>query len=366
MIYNHLINYPAPTSLNNFWGFGSLIGCFFITQIISGFFLTMHYIPNTLHAFNSVEYIMRDVQYGWYFRYVHSLGASFIFFGLYCHLFRNLMYNSFQHANRVVWYSGLSLLVLMMATAFLGYVLPWGQMSYWGATVITNMFTIIPYFGSIILEWLWGGYVVEGPTLQRFFSLHTILPGLMILLIVVHLMALHQQGSTNPLGLKRISDFIRFYPYFFLKDAQFLLCFLFIFHFILTYYPLCLNDTLNYKLIDTLKTPEHIVPEWYFLPFYGILRAIPHKGLGIAAMIFSIFIYFLYPLMIKYRNSTKFNLIDRIIIGFIISTFLLLGYVGQLSLDDITEVVGLDLSIIYFYFVLLYPTYNYVEKIYNK
>ncbi|MBT7647583.1 MAG: cytochrome b/b6, partial [Rhodospirillaceae bacterium] len=268
----HLMVYPAPRNLNYAWNFGSLAGLALVIQIVTGIVLAMHYTPHTEMAFDSVERIMRDVNYGWLIRYMHSNGASFFFIVVYLHVFRGLYYGSYKAPREVLWWIGLVILLAMMGTAFMGYVLPWGQMSFWGATVITNLFSAIPIIGVPIVEWLWGGFAVDNPTLNRFYSLHYLLPFAIVGLVVLHMWALHHKKSNNPLGIdyKGPQDFIPFHPYYTIKDAVGVGVFLILLSIFLFYAPNYMGHPDNYIPADPLKTPAHIVPEWYFLPFYAI------------------------------------------------------------------------------------------------
>ena len=268
---NHLFYYPTPTSLSYFWNFGSLAGFCLIIQLISGLFLAMHYTADTALAFDSVEYIMRDVNFGWLLRYTHTNGASMFLLVVYIHMSRGLFFRSYISPREYLWYSGVCLFLLLMVTAFLGYVLPWGQMSLWGATVITNLASAIPIIGQKMAYWLWGGYSVDNATLTRFFTLHFLIPFLMVGLSLIHLALLHVDGSTNPLGLEDIYDFIPFYPYFLVKDLLGFLTFLFVFSYLVFFEPDLLGHPDNYIRADPLSTPAHTAPGWCFLPFYAIL-----------------------------------------------------------------------------------------------
>merc|ERR1711957_592780 len=312
LVHSHLVSYPSPINLNYAWSFGSLAGIALVLQIITGVILAMHYVPNIDYAFNSVEHIMRNVNHGWFFRYAHANGASMFFIVVYCHIFRGLYYGSYMHPRQLLWCSGVVIFLLMMGTAFIGYVLPWGQMSFWGATVITSMLTVIPVAGKALLEWFWGGYTVSNATLNRMYSLHFLLPFLIAGVTIVHLILLHKVGSNNPLGVDDV-DTIPFYPYFFVKDLFALYIFLFMFAVIVFFYPNSLGHPDNYIPADPYKTPAHIVPEWYFLPFYAMLRSIPHKAAGIAAMLGSILIWLVIPFIntseirnTEYRPIYKF------------------------------------------------------------
>ena len=267
IINDHIVDYSTPININYFWGFGSLAGLCLLIQLITGICLAMHYTPHVDLAFNSVEHIMRNVNNGWILRYTHANGASMFFIVVYIHIGRGLYHTSYSYPRLFLWYSGIIIFILMMATAFMGYVLPWGQMSFWGATVITNLFYAIPYVGQSISFWLWGGFSMDNATLNRFFSLHYLLPFLITGLVMVHLLLLHLEGSTNPLGICSKIDKIHFYPYFYLKDLFSFLCFSIFFSYFVYFNPNYLGHTDNYIKANALLTPTHIVPEWYFLPY---------------------------------------------------------------------------------------------------
>jgi ubiquinol-cytochrome c reductase cytochrome b subunit len=271
-----LYDFPAPRNLNYFWNFGSLAGIMLVSQILTGLFLAMHYAASTSLAFDSVEHIMRNVNYGWLIRYMHAVGASMFFIVVFIHIFRGLYYGSYNRPRELLWFLGVAILLLMMATAFMGYVLPWGQMSFWGATVITNLFSAFPLVGESIVNWLWGGFSVDNPTLNRFFALHFLMPFVLVGVVLLHLMALHQHGSNNPTGIdvKGPQDQIPFHPYYTAKDFFGFGAFFLIFAAFVFFAPNYLGHADNYIPADPLVTPPHIVPEWYFLPFYAILRAI--------------------------------------------------------------------------------------------
>lgn len=294
---HELNEYPAPRNLNYLWNFGSLAGLALIIMIVTGIILAMHYTPTVDGAFNSVEHIMRDVNYGWLIRYVHTTGASMFFAVVYIHIFRGFYYGSYKAPRELLWWLGIVILLLMMATAFFGYTLPWGQMSFWGATVITNLFSAIPIVGDSIVTWLWGGYSVGNPTLNRFFALHYLLPFIIVAVVGLHLIALHRFGSNNPLGVdsKDPQDTVPFHPYYTIKDLFGVAIFLIVFAWFVFYEPNALLNPDNSIPANPAVTPSHIVPEWYLLPFYAILRAIPNKLLGVTAMFGSIFVLFLLP-----------------------------------------------------------------------
>jgi ubiquinol-cytochrome c reductase cytochrome b subunit len=290
-------DYPTPKNLSYWWNFGSIAGFMLMVMIATGIFLAMQYTPHVDHAFNSVERIMRDVNYGWMLRYIHMNGASMFFIAVYIHIFRGIYYGSFKAPRELLWIIGVLILLLMMATAFMGYVLPWGQMSFWGATVITNLFSALPVVGGKVVTLLWGGFSVDNPTLNRFFSLHYLLPFVILGVVVIHIIALHRFGSNNPTGIdmKGPQDQIPFHPYYTVKDMYGLGVFMLFFAFWVFFAPVALGDPDNFIPANPLSTPEHIVPEWYFLPFYAILRSIPDKLTGVLAMGASIAVLFILP-----------------------------------------------------------------------
>lgn len=351
---SHIIHYPTPINLNYLWGFGSTAGLTLVIQILTGVFLAMHYTPEIYSAFNSVEHIMRDVEYGWFLRYLHANGASFFFIVVYCHIFRGLYYGSYVYPRQRLWLSGVVIFLLMMATAFMGYVLPWGQMSFWGATVITNLFSAIPVFGGAIVEWLWGGFSVDNATLNRFFSLHYLMPFLIVGVTIVHLALLHTVGSNNPLGVNVNVISASFYPYYYLKDAiSFILLISFIGLFVY-FFPNTLGHPDNYIPANALVTPAHIVPEWYFLPFYAILRSIPNKLGGVVAMISAILVLMAIPFInFSIIRSSLFRPVYRLMFWFLFGDFVLLGWIGQKPVEDPFIVLGLLATLFYFFVLLL-------------
>ena len=354
----HIIDYPTPINLSYMWSFGFAGAICFLTQVITGIFLAMHYIPDTASAFSSVEHIMRDVNYGWFIRYTHANGASMFFITIYTHIFRGLYYTSYAYPKQLLWASGITIFLLMMATAFLGYVLPWGQMSFWGATVITNLFSAIPYVGDAIVQWLWGGYSVDSPTLNRFFSLHYLLPFLIAGLIIVHLSLLHKDGSSNPIGITQKIDTVPFYPYFFNKDLFSFILFITFFAFFIFFYPNLLGHPDNYIDANPLSTPAHIVPEWYFLPFYAILRTLPTKIGGVLAMFGAIVILLILP---WYNHSTiqqnvKSRPISFFLYWFLFFDFIILGWIGQQPVDyPFTSIGSWATAYYFFYFTVALP-----------
>lgn len=368
-----LREYPTPKNLNYWWNFGSLAGITLVVMIVSGIFLAMHYDPNVKNAFNSVEYIMRNVNYGWFMRYLHANGATMFFIVVYIHIFRGLYYGSYKSPREVLWILGVIILLLMMATAFMGYVLPWGQMSYWGATVITNLFSVFP-FGEEIVEWLWGGFSVDDPTLNRFFALHYLFPFLIVGVVLLHLVALHQHGSNNPLGIERKEprDSIPFHPYYTVKDLFGLGVFSLIWAYFIFFNPNFFGEPDNYIPANPLVTPPHIVPEWYFLPFYAILRSIPNKVFGVIAMFSAVMILFFVPWLdtSKVRSAIFRPIYKWVFWGFVVDCFIL-GYVGGHSPDYIyvnlgglsNQFLGQVTTLIYFaFFLLALPLLGFYEK----
>ncbi len=368
-IDSHIIDYPTPINLNYFWSFGSIAGLCLVIQILTGIFLAMHYTPYIELAFNSVEHIMRDVNNGWLLRYLHANGASTFFIVVYLHLFRGLYYGSYMYPRGLLWCSGVIIFLAMMATAFMGYVLPWGQMSFWGATVITNLFSAIPFIGSSIVEWLWGGFSVDNATLNRFFSLHYLLPFLIAGITLSHLSLLHTAGSNNPLGVNYNVDTIPFFPYFYVKDLLAFFCMLFFLSFLVFFLPNLLGHSDNYIPANSLVTPPHIVPEWYFLPFYAILRSIPDKLGGVLAMVGAILILLTLPILntSKLRN-TKFRPIFNFFFWFLVTDFLLLGWIGQKPVETPYIEIGMAGTAFYFlFFSFLIPCIGIIENIFlNK
>jgi ubiquinol-cytochrome c reductase cytochrome b subunit len=363
-IDSHIISYPTPINLNYMWSFGSAAGICLVIQIITGIFLAMHYTPHIDLAFSSVEHIMRDVNNGWLIRYIHANGASMFFIVVYCHIFRGLYYGSFMHPRQHLWCSGVTIFLLMMATAFMGYVLPWGQMSFWGATVITNLFSAIPVVGKSIVEWLWGGFSVGNATLNRFFSLHYLLPFLIAGMTLIHLALLHKDGSNNPLGVNGAIDTVSFYPYFYVKDLFSFLILVLVFSFFVYFYPNALGHPDNYIPANPMVTPAHIVPEWYFLPFYAILRSIPDKLGGVVAMGGAIVILLLVPFLNTSEvRSPEFRPIYSVVFWVLVADFCLLGWIGQKPVEDPYVLVGALATIFYFlFFLVLMPVIGIVEK----
>ena len=363
VVHNHIISYPTPINLNYFYGFGSLAGIILVIQILTGLFLAMHYTPHTDYAFSSVEHIMRDVNFGWLLRYAHANGASFFFIIVYTHIFRGLYYGSYIKPRDLLWCSGVILFILMMATAFMGYVLPWGQMSFWGATVITNLFSAIPFIGKEVVDWLWGGFSVANPTLNRFFSLHFFFPFLIAGFSIIHLILLHQFGSNNPNG-NDFKEHIPFYPYFYVKDLFGFTLMMFFFSICIFFYPNVLGHPDNYIMADPMKTPVHIVPEWYFLPFYAILRSIPDKTGGVIAMFMALIVLLFLPYInTSESRSNTFRPIARIFYWILAASFLLLGWIGQMPVEYPYAEIGIVSMIFYFSFFIFFPlTLSFIEN----
>jgi len=364
IINGHLIDYPTPSNLSYLWNFGFLSGLCLGIQIVTGIALAMHYTPHVDLAFLSVEHIMRDVNGGWLLRYIHANGASMFFIVVYIHIGRGLYYGSYLAPRAFVWILGVVILLLMMATAFMGYVLPWGQMSFWGATVITNLFSAFPLVGSKIVTLLWGGFSVDNATLNRFFSLHYLLPFLIAGAVIIHIAAVHQDGSNNPLGISSITDKISFFPYFVLKDLLGFIPFLIFFSFFVFFYPNVLGHSDNYIEANPMVTPEHIVPEWYFLPSYAILRSIPNKLLGVLALFASILVLILLPFIntSNYRSSL-YRPLHQFFFFWMIANFILLGYIGQQTPETPFIEIGQVASIYYFtYFLIIIPGLGYIER----
>jgi ubiquinol-cytochrome c reductase cytochrome b subunit len=366
LIDNVVGSYPAPRNLNYMWNFGSLAGLCLVIQILTGIFLAMHYTANTTMAFNSVEHIMRDVNYGWLLRYMHAVGASMFFVVVYIHIFRGLYYGSYKYPREILWWLGLVIYLLMMATAFMGYVLPWGQMSLWGATVITNFFSDLPIFGNSIVELLRGGFAVDNATLNRFFSLHYVLPFVIVGVVILHIWALHQHGSNNPLGIdvKGPQDTIPFNPYYTIKDMLGIAVFLIVYSYFVFFQPNSLGDPANYIPANPMVTPNEIVPEWYFLPYYAILRAIPDKLLGVIAMFAAIILLFFLPWLDSSKvRSARFRPMFRVAFWLILVDAVVLGWVGKNPPEGNFILIGRLATFYYFFhFLVLLPVISRIEK----
>ena len=364
---HHLKSYPTPKNLNYWWTFGGILTFCLITQIVTGVILGMHYIAHADLAFESVEHIMRDVNYGWLIRYVHANGSSMFFLAVYIHIFRALYYGSYKSPREVIWIIGMIIYFLMMATAFMGYVLPWGQMSFWGATVITNLFSAVPFIGESITNWLWGGYAIGNPTLTRFFSLHYLLPFLILGLVILHIWALHVPGNNNPIGIeikKPSNDTVPFHPYIVIKDLFALILFLIVFAFFVFYSPNILGHADNYIEANPLVTPAHIVPEWYLLPFYAILRSIPDKLFGVIAMFASIFVLVILPWLDTSKvRSAIFRPIYKQFYWFLLADVIILGYMGAMPAEGTYLIIARVATVYYFlHFLIILPILGSKEK----
>lgn len=365
-INHELREYPTPRNLSYAWNFGSLAGIILIIMILTGVWLAQNYVANVTMAFDSVERISRETNYGWLLRYLHMNGASFFFIVIYVHMFRGLYYGSYKAPRELLWIIGVIIFLLMMATAFMGYVLPWGQMSFWGATVITNLFSAFP-FGQEIVEWLWGGFSVDNPTLNKFFSLHYLLPFIIIGVTFLHLVALHQFGSNNPLGIDRKGpeDSIPFHPYYTIKDLFGLGIFLFIYLYFVFFAPNFFGEPDNYIPANPLVTPPHIVPEWYFLPFYAILRSIPNKLIGVLAMFGSIMVLFILPWLDRHPvRSAQFRPFFRIFFWIFVVNCFVLGWVGANPPEGYFILIGQFSTFYYFFhFLVLIPYLSKKEPV---
>ena len=356
--------YPAPKNLNYWWNFGSLAFVMLAILIVTGIFLAMNYTPHADMAFDSAERIMRDVNYGWVLRYMHSNGASFFFIVVYIHIFRSMYYGSYKAPREVLWWMGLIIMFLMMATAFMGYVLPWGQMSFWGATVITNLFSAIPFVGDNVVAFLWGGFSVDNPTLNRFYSLHYLLPFVIVGVVVLHIWALHIPGSNNPLGIEAApADKVPFHPYYTSKDTFGIGVLLLVYFAVVFWAPNSMGHPDNYTPANPLVTPPHIVPEWYFLPFYAILRAIPDKLLGVAFFAGSILILFVLPWLDTSRvRSATFRPVFKLFFWVFAAVVVLLGYCGSQPAEGLPLVLSRIGTALYFlHFIVFLPVLGWLE-----
>jgi len=364
---HHINDYPTPKNLNYWWTFGGILTFFLIIQIITGLVLAMHYVAHADLAFGSVEHIMRDVYYGWLIRYLHANGSSMFFLAVYIHIFRALFYGSYKAPREMIWIIGMFIYLLMMATAFMGYVLPWGQMSFWAATVITNLFSAIPLVGESITSWLWGGYAVGSPTLTRFFSLHYLMPFLIFGLVILHIWALHIPGNNNPVGIdikKPSKETVPFHPYIVIKDFYALLIFLIIFSGFVFFVPNVLGHPDNYIEANPMVTPSHIVPEWYLLPFYAILRSVPDKLGGVVVMFAAVFILMFLPWLDTSKvRSAVFRPLYKVFFWILVIDVIVLGYIGANPPEGMYLIIGRIATIYYFvHFILIMPLLGFKEK----
>ncbi|TCK28938.1 ubiquinol-cytochrome c reductase cytochrome b subunit [Ancylobacter aquaticus] len=366
LIHSSFVAYPTPRNLNYWWTFGGILSLMLVCQIVSGVVLAMHYTPHITLAFDSVEHIMRDVSYGWLIRYIHANGASMFFIAVYIHMFRGLYYGSYKAPREVLWILGCIIYLLMMATAFMGYVLPWGQMSFWGATVITNLFSAFPVVGPTIVEWLWGGFSVDNATLNRFFSLHYLLPFMIAGVVVLHVWALHVVGQNNPTGVepKSAKDTVPFTPYATIKDGFGMVCFLIFFAWFLFYIPNYLGHADNYIPANPLVTPAHIVPEWYYLPFYAMLRAVPDKLGGVLTMFGAIIVLFFVPWLDTSKvRSGVYRPLFKQFFWIWVAVCIGLGWLGAKPAEGGYVIAGRILTIYYFaHFLIILPLLGLFEK----
>jgi ubiquinol-cytochrome c reductase cytochrome b subunit len=373
ILYKSLGNYLVPVNINYLWNFGVVAGLMLGIQIITGILLASHYVPESDLAFSSIQHIMRDVNSGWLLRYIHANGASMFFLAVYIHLFRGLFYGSFLYPKEILWSSGVVILLVMIITAFLGYVLPWGQMSFWAATVITNLVSAVPIYGKIIVTWLWGGFAVGNPTLNRFFSLHYLLPFVLTAIVILHVVFLHDNGSSNPLGVKSFFiDSITFTPYFTIKDILGIYFFFFIFFWFLFFFPNYLGHFDNYIPANPLATPPHIVPEWYFLPFYGILRSVPDKFFGVFLLIFSIISLIILVFLRSFIfgknvmvSSSNFSPLYKNLFWFFFYNSLMLGFIGNKTIVSPFYEIGQISTMLYFLFFYFNSYISYIENFFR-
>uniref|UniRef100_UPI00300174C8 cytochrome b n=1 Tax=Parotis amboinalis TaxID=3112168 RepID=UPI00300174C8 len=354
IINGSLIDLPTPSNISSLWNFGSLLAMCLMIQIITGLFLTMYYTANIELAFYSVNYICRNVNYGWLIRTLHANGASFFFICIYIHIGRGIYYESFNF--KYTWMVGVIILFLLMATAFMGYVLPWGQMSFWGATVITNLLSAIPYLGTMLVNWIWGGFAIDNATLTRFYTFHFILPFIILMMTMIHLLFLHQTGSNNPLGINSNLDKIPFHPFFTFKDMIGFILILFMLILLTLTNPYLLGDPDNFIPANPLVTPIHIQPEWYFLFAYAILRSIPNKLGGVIALVLSILILIILPMtFFKKMQGIQFYPINQILFWLMVTTIILLTWIGARPVEDPYIITGQILTVLYFSYYIVNP-----------
>ncbi|MEE3165346.1 MAG: cytochrome b N-terminal domain-containing protein [Pseudomonadota bacterium] len=362
----HILQFPTPKNLNYFWTFGFILTFFLITQIITGVILAMHYAPNSLLAFDSIEHIMRDVNYGWLIRYAHSNGSSMFFLAVYIHMFRGLYYGSYKEPREVLWILGCIIYFLMIVTAFMGYVLPWGQMSYWAATVIINLVGTLPIIGDSLTQLLLGGFAVDNPTLNRFFSLHYLIPFIIFGLVILHIWSLHVPGNNNPTGVsvQGKQDTVAFHPYYTVKDFFAYVVFLLLFCYFIFYNPNALGHPDNYIEADPMLTPAHIVPEWYLLPFYAILRAVPDKLFGVLLMFGSIMVLFFLPWLDTMKvRSARYRPFYKMFFFIFVLDCLLLGYLGAQVPEGVYLLLSRVSTFYYFaFFILIMPILSRLER----
>nr|VDB82617.1 cytochrome b [Eurytides dolicaon] len=357
IINSSLVDLPTPSNISTWWNFGSLLGLCLIIQILTGLFLTMYYTANIELAFYSVNYICRNVNYGWLIRNLHANGASFFFICIYLHIGRGIYYESFNL--KYTWMIGVIILFVLMGTAFMGYVLPWGQMSFWGATVITNLLSAIPYLGTMLVNWIWGGFAVDNATLTRFYSFHFLFPFIILMLVMIHLLFLHQTGSNNPLGINSNLDKIPFHPFFTLKDLIGFIIMLMTLILLTLTNPYLLGDPDNFIPANPLVTPIHIQPEWYFLFAYAILRSIPNKLGGVIALVMSILILIILPLTFNKKiQGIQFYPLNQIMFWFMVMTIILLTWIGARPVEAPFIITGQLLTILYFSYFIFNPMIN--------
>ncbi|MEI8393525.1 MAG: cytochrome b/b6 [Rhodospirillaceae bacterium] len=366
LLHHEYVEFPMPRNINYLWAFGAIAMIMLMIMIATGLMLAMQYTANVNLAFASVERIMRDVNYGWLLRYLHANGAAFFFIAVYIHIFRGLYYGSYQKPRELVWILGVIIFLLMMATGFLGYVLPWGQMSFWAATVITNLFSAFPIVGDPIVTWLWGGFSVDNPTLNRFFALHFLLPFVLLGVVMLHASAVHIVGSNNPLGIdiKGPQDSVPFHPYVTIKDLFAACPFLLLYCYFVFFEPNTMAHPDNYIPANPLVTPSHIVPEWYFLPLYAVLRAIPDKLIGTAAMFAAVLVLFILPWLDTSKvKSCAFKPVSRFFFWVFVLDCIMLGFCGASPPEGIWVILSRLGAVYYFaYFLVLIPVLGKIEK----